>query len=638
MRVESLGTDLSTKSKSVGEWVFERVNPMGGARATAWQDTLEGSDLSSEERIAREAIQNSVDATLPEQRTEVFVWDKELSDLETKNFKDLLNLESREAPTGRLPKLGLKEDNSFERIKRGTGGIRVTIIEDRNTCGLGFDEQDNKDRFKELCLFLGQESTAVDSNRGGSYGFGKTVYQALSDSRTFFVYSQFESKPETCGHHARLFGCSSFNGHRMKDGTGYTGRAWFGIPEITDSGQQECNPIVDEEASELAQRLGFMKESNDPGTSIMIVGSNIDISSFREAVEDYWWPRFLSDQLSVELWKDNDQVLAPPQPLERPRLKPYIRCYELLENEIPIEDDERKPKVNAIQGVQRGALALKALPPDPDEQEDPEKDTKFKNTVALIRSGPRMVVQYLNTGGRQRGNFAGAFLSHPDSEYALHLSEPPSHDAWNSNSERLRSAGPTSQKLVDGILHTIKRQTRKFQSELSPAQPPTPVTGVRKLEEILARVMSARGLGPPQRPQSVEDPFQLRIHEGRMNSATNSRVTANIEIKLRDDAPIDNAIAFMSLRPTVVLDDNKRRDLSERRRLSCLTVNGSDVDIEDDSDIRLSISKKDFVTIRAESECFDRDLYADLEVSVRIPETTEGQNWSESQVENKLQI
>ena len=161
-----------------GEWVFERANPMGGARATAWQDTLEGSDLSSEERLAREAIQNSVDATLPDQRTEVFVWDKAISAQEITNFRDLLGLDSEDAPTGRLSKLGLKEANSFERMKTGSGEIRVTIIEDRNTCGLGFDERDGKDRFKELCLFLGQESTAVDKDRGGSYGFGKTVYQA----------------------------------------------------------------------------------------------------------------------------------------------------------------------------------------------------------------------------------------------------------------------------------------------------------------------------------------------------------------------------------------------------------------------------------------------------------------------------
>ena len=223
-------------SKEKGEWVFERENPMGGKRATAWRDPLEGLDLPSEARIAREAIQNSVDATLPSQKTEILVWDKALSGQEFGGVRDILGLDSLDAPTGRLDGLGLKAGNSFERMKTGEGDIRVTIIEDRSTCGLGFDENDGKDRFRELCLFLGQENDAVDGDRGGSYGFGKTVYQASSDCRTFLVYSVFEPRPETRGSHARLFGCSSFDAHRMEDGVEYTGRAWFGIPETPEDG------------------------------------------------------------------------------------------------------------------------------------------------------------------------------------------------------------------------------------------------------------------------------------------------------------------------------------------------------------------------------------------------------------------
>ena len=591
--------------------------------------------MPSEARIARETIQNSVDATLPSQRTELFVWDKALAGPEMKGFANILGLDSPDAPTGRLTRLGLNAGNSFERMRTYEGEIRVTIIEDRNTCGLGFDENDGKDRFRELCLFLGQEGTTVDSDRGGSYGFGKTVYQASSDCRTFLVYSVFEPKPETDGSHARLFGCSSFDGHRTEDGAEYTGRAWFGMPEVTESGQQKCDPITDEEAHDLAQHLGFMKRDvNDFGTSIMIVGSGINMDKFREAVEDYWWPRIVSDQLSVELWEGNNKVLLGPEPLERARLRPYIRCYELIEDNIAPEDDERKPVVYARHGIRKGALALKALAPnDLDDQEDPEKDTHFSNTVALVRSGPRMVVQYMDTGGRQQGDFAGTFVSHPDSEEALHLSEPPSHSAWNPNSERLRSANPSYRQLVSGILNTIKQQTRRFQRELNPPQPPSPVAGTRKLGEILARIMSARGLGSSRPPGPTEDPFEMRIYDGRTNTATESAVTARIAIKLRDDSPIDDATALMSFRPTVVMDDNKRRDSSERLKLFRVSVNDDEIDCEDESDVRLQIAKSSWVIVKAESECFDRDLYADLEVSVRIPDVPTGQEPSEVSVD-----
>lgn len=609
------------------KWVFERVNPMGGARATAWQDTLEGSDLSSEARIARESIQNSVDATLPREKTEVLVWEKTLSDEEISVLKTLLDLESSDSPTGRLPKLGLKDGNSFERMKRG-GKIRVTIIEDRRTCGLGFDENDGKDRFEELCLFLGQESTEVDSSRGGSYGFGKTVYQAASDCRTFLVYSVFEPTPETSQHHARLFGCSSFDGHTMDDDKKYTGRAWFGIPE-SKSGQEKCSPVVDEDAHNLAKRLGFIqRDRNDFGTSIMIVGSEIDMDKFKGAVEDYWWPRILSDRLFVDLWEGNERVLSPPEPRERSELKPYIRCYDLVEEtNVPPKESERRHTLNTWNGKKRGTLALVALPQDdPSKDDKPENDTQFKNTVALIRSGPRMVVQYFDTGGRQQGDFAGVFLSHPDSERALHLSEPPSHDAWNSNSRRLDNSNSDdtnaqNRKLVKSIIDSIKSFTRKFQKDLNPNLPPKTVEGTRRLEQILAGIMSAKIPGSPSPPPPKDDPFQIRIDEGRTNTTTASAVTTKIEIKLKDDAPFDNAPAIVSVRPTVVVDDDLRRTSSERLNLSDVVVDGDRFDIDGDSDIPLRIFKDRTSTVEIESEQFDRDMYADLEVSVRIEDS-----------------
>ena len=132
---------------------------MGGARSTAYQDTLEGSDFSAEVRIAREAIQNSADATLPGLKTEVLVWDKPLSEQDRFAFRELLNLDSPDSPTARMDRLGLNDGNFFERVKTKEGEVRVTIIEDHNTCGLGFDPKTGKNRFEELCLFLGQDET-----------------------------------------------------------------------------------------------------------------------------------------------------------------------------------------------------------------------------------------------------------------------------------------------------------------------------------------------------------------------------------------------------------------------------------------------------------------------------------------------
>lgn len=224
---------------------------MGGARATAWRDTLEGADFAQEERIAREAIQNSADATRPNEKTEVVVRTKTLSASDVADVRDALAIDSPDSPIGRLDTLGLPADNAFRRIAEGaSGGVRTATIEDWNTCGLGYDAYDGKDRFAELCLYLGQDSANVDGARGGSYGFGKTVYEQASDCHTFIVYSVFDPSEETGGHYSRLFACSHFIGHKT-----HTGRAWFGISSTTGAGVK-CDPVTDEEPPASPSGLG----------------------------------------------------------------------------------------------------------------------------------------------------------------------------------------------------------------------------------------------------------------------------------------------------------------------------------------------------------------------------------------------
>ena len=230
-------------------------------------------------------------------------------------------------------------------------------------------------------------------------------------------------------------------------------------------------------------------------------------------------------------------------------------------------------------------------------------------------------MRYFDTGGRGRGNFAGVFVSHADSESALHLSEPPAHEAWNPKSERLRNADPDLPNLVEVIINAIKRGARNFQRELNAATLPTRVEGTRKLEQILADIMSSKRLRPQPSPDLGRDPFQIRIHERRFNADSRSKVTAKVEIKLRDDAPMKDAVVEVSISPAIVLDDNKRRDSSGRLGLAFLVVDGATVDVVPGSTIQIEIAKDKTVVLEAESEAFARDLYVDLELTVRMSES-----------------
>ena len=380
--------------------------------------------------------------------------------------------------------------------------------------------------------------------------------------------------------------------------------------------------MTDEEAARLAKRLGFAARARDDfGTSIMILGASLNLGEFRKAVEDYWWPRIESNMLTVQLIDDDNSASGAPEPLTRDDLKPYIRCYNIASKEEDEGESDLKYSFRRRDGIARGTLGLTPLGPDDSDDaddEDADSQTRFRNTVALIRSGPRMVVRYMSPGGRLEGDYAGAFLSHPEAEEYLHLSEPPSHDDWIPNSARLKEKYPDKGALVKSILNTITSQTKKYQRELKPPPKPTPVDGTDALKRILAGIMSGAALGRRDAPPPSQDPFSMTIRESRTNSPTHSSVRAEVEARLKDDAPMERADAVMRVRPTVARDDNLVRD--ETIGLSKAAVDGEERPIDGEFDIRFEISKDRNVSVEIESAKFGRDLYADLEVSIRIIE------------------
>ena len=606
-------------------WFFVPVDLNNQVRSTSRRHVLEGSNLSRVERLVREAIQNSVDATQTNQRTEVVFFNKTFRARDIDSLSQLLRLRDDASPATRITELGLGSDNAIARLASGETGksVTATFIEDYNTCGLGFDAEDGKDRFVELCLAFGQDRTGADAVRGGSYGFGKEVYEDVSDCNFFIVYSVFNPSEETEGAHARLFGCATFDGHEWQGGR-YNGRTLFGRILTTD-GQKLCRPLEDDQAHNVAVELGFeAKSKDDLGTSIMILGTDIDLGEVCSAVEKHWWPRILSNQLTVDLWDDNEP-LDSPEPRDRPDLKPYIDCYEMIEHDIPADSSfQLKQRLRRSRGHQTGSIALTARREEDLNWPVGSDDDPLANRVALIRSGPRMVVNYTEPRGSSRVDFAGVFVSHPDVEQVLHLSEPPAHNLWDPDSQRLRDAfvndveaGKNAEQVVRSVLSQVRGRTRAFRDNLDQPPPPPQTRGTMTVARLLANLMSGRGTGPPPPPPRAPDPFEIVIQEGRSNTSNTSTVTATVKLKLKDDAPLDTADVITSFTPSVVIDDNLRRDPSERLGLSSVMVDGTRANVENDFDVRVGVVKGRFTVVEAASDEFDRDLYASLVLDVR---------------------
>ena len=564
-----------------------------------------------------------MDATLPDLKTEVLVRNMTLTSEEASAFRQLIGFNQPDSPLVRLQELGLASPSALTRLETGQP-VNVTVIEDRNTCGLGYDKHDQKDRFDELCLSFGQDRTDVSAGKGGSYGLGKAVYEEASNCNMFVVYSVFEASTETDGHHARLFACATFDGHSWQ-GRKYTGRALFGVHKHRQGGQPECRPIVDDMAHEIAKKIGFTRLEDDHGTSLMIIGSSLDIDRLRNAVEHWWWPRLLSNKLAVELWVDDDPV-DPPQALDVAHLKDHIACYTMIEHGARPEGGRSKKQVfrQFRNQLRPGVLALKGLEDDRVEDAENAIDETLENTVALIRSGPRMVVDYLSISGAGDRKYVGVFLGHSDADEALHLSEPPSHDRWNPNSQRLSDAYPADldtrellKSMVVSIMDRIRTHARNFLKELNPVQEPPAIRGSTRLQQILAQVISTRTLSPPPPPPAHSDPFEVRIRERRANGATESTVAATIRLGLREDAPMEAVEASVLIIAAVVMDDSMRRERSGRIALASMTVDGENAGaVVSKGRANVVVRKDEEIVIEVESSPFNREYYAHLNVVV----------------------
>lgn len=463
-------------------WIFERYGRTGGISGEGVTNALEGGGWTArEDLLAREAIQNSVDALDRDggqRKARVRFRRRVLTGIEKRAFLDQLQFETlgEHAAPQQVP----GHESAFVHADNLGKELELLYVEDFGTVGLGGGLQDPKrGHFYRLLFLVGEGGKAYEEGHtGGSYGFGKAVYSNNSNVATIVVHSVFSPTAQTEGHHARLLGCSFFRGHEH-DGVNYTGRAWLGEHAHDEPGAPI--PLVDEEACALAEAFGFVPRTvGENGTSILIVGSDrdgksLDMARLRHAIETWWWPLQVHSNLDIELW-DGDELMSPPQPRrsEREDLRSFIEAWLAFESPDP---EFYEPAFNRVQHREIGRLMLRSLDEDEVaayvEDDEEELDAQIRapgpRKVALIRS-PCMVVAYHAVGSAGKPPFIGVFRAHDDVDQALKLSEPPAHDRWDPVARRLENE-PNGKHLVETVLQRIKVQARNYQTRLAPPKP-----------------------------------------------------------------------------------------------------------------------------------------------------------------------
>lgn len=234
-------------------WHYEKSPLNGGAPGDAYKSVFNGSGKRGAEILAREAIQNSVDAASePGGNVRVDFRFRRLSAEERADFEAAASLGDI---CEREPQLGLPKDNV---LRDRSAPIDLLYIDDYETTGLRGDPTHPSSNLRKLLMDLGGSGKAQDgTGSGGSYGFGKAVYSSNSRIGTIFAFSRTE---DAAGAPiSLLMGCAYHSGHEH-EGTPFTGRAFLGTEVSVPGEGVRFDPFQGDVAEELAERLGFQRD------------------------------------------------------------------------------------------------------------------------------------------------------------------------------------------------------------------------------------------------------------------------------------------------------------------------------------------------------------------------------------------
>lgn len=573
---------------------------MGGAAGEAYANTLKSPGMHPEHVLARESIQNSVDAGINGLKVKVCFRASALTGAKKQVFVEAAGLHTIAARASALE----LAPNCLGMLDKPKKALQLLYVEDYNAEGLSGDPHDKGSNFYRLLLSLGDRSKSRTARgTGGSYGFGKSVYSSSSAIQTIFAYTRFRTGngDEEC---TRIFGCGYYASHEFKK-TMYSGRAWLGSKERTDDkGRAIVDPLQDAKADALALKLGFkVRVQGECGTSILIVDAAVNVPAIVVGVEDWWWPRLVENKLDVEVY-DTAGELHIPRPKKNPALKPFIDAFDIARVRAePKTGTQKFNRLNNEGAIALGACGFVVVPAD--AHGATVVPSERCNTVALIRA-PLMVVAYKSfseTSPPVIGAYIAAEFDQVD--LALKKSEPPAHDRWDPESTNLRDENGLGRRLVEAILSRIKGGLKRFQSE---AAPPAPAKQRRlnQLERALGSYFKPQGHGGTAPPEAGPSPLHLEFSKQPYAEATDSgmlRLKSVFIVKLDDQSEQDEVELRMRVNCPVLEDDNEEGD---DLKLS-ITVDGvtPKVDEADPLIYRFKLAKTVRAKFSIESEPYD---------------------------------
>lgn len=391
--------------------------------------------------VIREAVQNIADAAKLGSGPEILIRIRSLTGKQRRFLREYILAELPVEPTS------LQELQGFLEKKEPV----VLEICDFRTTGLGgptrADRIPKGTSRMDFVNFLRNIGTPPDTEHGGgTYGFGKASFYAVSRCQTILVDTQVIDEP----HERRFIGCHVGARFERSDGQGmmrqFTGRHWWGV---LDPDEQVADPALGDLAAKLAAGIGMpertMNSQSSSGTSIMILdpdlhNEDLEVAGYRivEALLWSYWPRMMRDAPREKKFACrvmvNEKELDIPRPENFPPLDLFCKAMTAVRRK---EGSDIRKIVCGNPKKELGTLAIEKGLRAP-RRTIVAEDSLFSGdnlscSIALMRP-VEMVVKYLTgkTIPDNRFEWAGVFLASNDDEVerAFAMAEPPAHDDW----------------------------------------------------------------------------------------------------------------------------------------------------------------------------------------------------------------
>ena len=452
------------------EWIFDPRPPAGIIAGGSVLDQVFARKIDT---FVRETTQNSNDQRSEGSTEPVKIdfhvhtisgdhLDKALDAIGWNQFRQHLDVVSAE-PTLRQTRYRKAGDEVIG-LPGKRKEARFLVISDFNTKGLVGGEFERSNNYAPLVRHQLVTNNDGATDRGGSYGVGKSVLWAFSDVSTVFFHSKYKIVADGADTQSRFIGRAILSSHEIGNDK-WQSDGLFGKRESVDNGDCAISLEISDQHPLIALGLFPSRNGNDQtGTSILIpffsAPGSQDQDSARELVDSirkslnlWFWPILNSGTLEVTISHSVDGKLDMTESADGlDGVEPFVRAMNILDAELKTKaesDDEVTERMVSLSVPGRKAILgssgttcqarLRVIREDDILAE--------KSSVALIR-GAGMVVKYLRPPGLgadlpnfyavlEAGTRLGSDDANTEMETFLRAAEPIAHDNWLGNTDRV---------------------------------------------------------------------------------------------------------------------------------------------------------------------------------------------------------